>query len=289
VTRLPLFQQVVPSRLTSIVGLCVAIVLAVVVDRTHGAVREWSDGFGASRSTSASPAPTGAPRGVLAGAVAAAIALVVAAVAVVPIGTALASNTPLTTRTVALPAWFSEVAPHLPPGQVVLTFPPPAVGGSALAWQAVGSLQFAMATGAGPGSILGRAGRQRAAQAVITSAAAALFSQPTVPTADDVAAVRRALADWGVTTVAVPDFHAVPPPFGQPANTAWALGLFTDVLGRAPQFAGGTWVWTDVRNFGSPLHVSAAAFTACTNPQLLVSSPHQAIPKCVLTASGPAT
>jgi hypothetical protein len=287
-TRLPLVQEVVPSRFTSIVGLCVGIVLAIVVDRTHGAVREWLDGLGASRSTSAPPARPGAPRGVLAAAGAGAIALVVAAVAVVPIGTALASNAPLTTRTVALPAWFSEVAPHLPPGQVVLTFPLPSVGGSALAWQAVDSLQFAMATGAGPGSILARAGRQRAAQAVITSAASALFSQPTVPTADDVVAVRRALADWGVTRIAVPDFKAVPPPFGQPANTSWALGLFTVVLGRAPQFRGDTWVWADVHPGGTSRAISASAFTGCTTPQLLLQgrSPG-AVPDCVLAASNP--
>ena len=147
----PLVQNVCPDALPPLPRSCVAIVLAVVVDRTHSSVGTWVKGLGARRSARHGQRRRGALTGALAGGV----ALVVSAVAVVPIGSALASNAPLTTRAVTLPAWFSHVAPHLPPGQVVLTYPAPfALQQSAEAWQAVDSLAFRPGGGSGPGGIL---------------------------------------------------------------------------------------------------------------------------------------
>ena len=192
-TRVPLVQNVLPGRFAAITSLCVAIVLAIVVDRTHGSVGTWVKGLGARRSARHGQGRRGALTGALAGGV----ALVVSAVAVVPIGSALASNAPLTTRAVTLPAWFSDVAPHLPPGQVVLTFPPPGIGASTLAWQAVDSFHFPLAAGAGPGSILARAGKERAGLAAINAAAFSLAAPPPATVAN-IDAVRQALAGWGV-------------------------------------------------------------------------------------------
>jgi hypothetical protein len=179
------------------------------------------------------------------------------------------------------------VAPHLQPGQVVLTFPPPGFGASTLAWQAVDSLQFAMATGAGPASILQRAGTERAGQAVISDGAFSLHGPPPA-TATNLEAVRRALTGWGVTLVAVHEPETLVPPFVQLDNAAWALGFFTAVLGRAPQFHGDTWVWTDVSTAGAPVSISATAFAACTTPQIYQSPSRLAVPRCVLRASEPA-
>src|ERR1019366_447750 len=122
-THIPLIQNVLPGRFVAFSSLCVATMLAIIIDRTHGAVGTWLKGL-VAKSATGTPTPRGALTGVLAGS----IALVVAAVAVVPMGSALASNVPLTIRAVTPSRWFSAVAPHLPPGQVVLTFPPPGFG-----------------------------------------------------------------------------------------------------------------------------------------------------------------
>jgi hypothetical protein len=280
-THLPLVQNLISERFAALTSLCVAIMLAIVIDRTQGSVKAWANDLG----------PTSTRHGrvriaALAGALAGGIALVVAAVAVVPMGQAVASNVPLTTRTVALPVWFSQVAPHLPPGQVVLTVPPPGVGASTLAWQAVDSLHFAMATGAGPGSILSRAGKERAGQAVISAGSFSLDGPPK-PTVANIDAVRQALTGWGVTLIAIPEPNSLVPPFDQLDNAAWALGLFTIVLHHLPRFRGDTWVWTDVTTLGRGHHysISDSAFAACTNPQIYRNRSHLAVPDCVLRSS----
>ena len=279
-TRVPLVQNVLPGRFAAITSLCVAILLAIVVDRTHGSVGTWVKGLGARRSARHGQGRRGALTGALAGGV----ALVVSAVAVVPIGSALASNTPLTTRAVTLPAWFSDVAPHLPPGQVVLTYPAPfALQQSAEAWQAVDSLHFAMVGGSGPGSILARAGKERAGQAVISAAAFSLDGPPPATVAN-INAVRQALAGWGVTQLVVPNPFRLPR-YEQGTNPSSALGLFTLALGRAPRYQADAWVWTDVRTLGPLLSISTDAFAGCITAHLLFSPSHQAVPNCVLAAS----
>ena len=50
-----------------------------------------------------------------------------------------------------LPRWYSEVAPSLPPGRVLLSFPAPFSGiQSAMAWQAVNRMHYSQAGGGGP-------------------------------------------------------------------------------------------------------------------------------------------
>jgi hypothetical protein len=280
-THVPLVQNVIPSRLVAIISLCVAIMMAIVIDRAHRSVRSWAKGLG-STAIQHRQVLTGR----LAGAVAGFTALALVAVALVPIGSALASNTPLTTRAVTLPGWFSDIAPHLPPGEVLLTYPPPGIGSSTLAWQAVDSLHFAIAMGVGPESILQRAGKERAGQSVI-NAAAFSFDGPPKATAANIDAVRQALTGWGVTMVAVADPKTLVPPFGQFDNTAWTIALFTIVLHRLPQFRGDTWVWRDVATsvLGRHYAISASAFAGCTGPQIYQSPSRLAVPSCVLSAA----
>ena len=109
-THVPLVQNVITGRIAIITSLCAAIMLAVIVDRTYGSVAFWARGLAAKGARHHRPAP----RRVLVGVVAAGAAFVVAAVAVVPVGSALASNAPLTTQAVALPAWFSQDRPPPP-------------------------------------------------------------------------------------------------------------------------------------------------------------------------------
>jgi hypothetical protein len=207
-------------------------------------------------------------------------------VAIVPMATAEAGNIPLTTQAVSIPSWFTEIAPHLRADQVVLTFPPPVTGGSAMTWQAVDALHFVMATGAGPQSVPQRAGQERLGLGIIT-AASSLFSTLAPTTPRNVDAVRRALAGWGVTLLAIPNPDTLVPRYSRASSTAWALGLFTVVLHRVPQFRGDTWVWTDVTTLGRGLHssISDAAFAACTTPQIYQSPSRLAVPDCVLRSS----
>lgn len=278
-TGIPLVQQIIPVRIIAVTTLCAAVMLAVVVDRAYRAASVWVTERGSKRWSSADPARLGLWTRVAAGGV----AFGVAAVAVVPMGSALADNIPLTTQAVTLPPWFATTAPHLESGQVVLTFPPPGIGGSAMAWQAVDALHFAMATGTGPGNILGRAGAERAGQAVL-AAGGGFLTTPAPPTARDIRSVRQALAGWGVTVIAVPEPRWVVAPYDQAGTTAWALGLFTAALGRAPQFRGDTWVWTEVTPLGPSASLSSESFARCADARLVESPAHQAVPACILAA-----
>ena len=152
--RVPLVRSIVPGRFFLVTTLCAAVLLAVVVDRTHTLVAAALSRRAASRPDHAVPTVA------LPALAAATMALAVAAAALVPIGWNLADNIPITTRTVTLPRWFAQVAPHLPPGQVVLTVPAPfSLIQAAMAWQAVDSLHFALVGGGGPEG-LPRAGRK---------------------------------------------------------------------------------------------------------------------------------
>jgi hypothetical protein len=195
----------------------------------------------------------------------------------------VATNIPLTTESVVLPAWYSNVAPHLPAGQVVFAYPPPAVGGSAMVWQAVDSLSFSLATGAGPGSISQRAGKERVGQDLISQAALVLSVPPPV-TPGNIEAIRQAFAGWGVTYVVVADPQFLEPRYNRGGATAWALAMFTLALGRAPEFVDDTWVWSDVKSPDPVLGMSPADFEHCTSAQIFGSPSRQSVPDCVLAA-----
>jgi hypothetical protein len=282
--RLPLVQNISVARFFAMATFCAAVMVGVVVDRMHSTVACW-----VRRRRAASADRNGARharRGGWATVVAGAPALAVAALAVIPMGTALATNLPLTTDPVALPPWFAEVGPRLPPGQVVLTFPPPVIGASAMTWQAVDSLHFALATGAVPESIPARAGSERAGLNVMTSDSA-LFSTLAPATAANVDAVRKALAGWGVTLVVVPEPSALYPRYDRTSGTASALGLFTLAIGRPPQFSHDAWVWSAVQAPDPALAIGAADFARCTSGPLERRGSHLIVPDCVTSAVHP--
>lgn len=279
---MPLVQNVLPIRITSITTLCVAGVVAITMDRVFKLVRA-ATGRLAARARADAPAHRRRPS-LLPAAVAGLVVVAIGALAVVPMVSAEAVDIPLTTEPVALPAWFELVAPHLGPDQVLLTFPSPAVGGSAMTWQAVDSLSFTMATGGGPQSIPSRAGKERRGLVIMTNAAS-LFVKLAPASAENVAAVRRALAGWGVTTVVMPEPGSLVPRYSRSASTAWALGFFTLAIGRPPSLVDGSWVWSSVRSAPGRRSITRASFSRCTTPHAEPGRYDLAIPACVMRAS----
>jgi hypothetical protein len=273
-----ILENIIPGRFAALTSLCAAVMVAVIVDRLREAsgtvvrdlVGRWAQ----------------VNRTLLGAAVGAVVALGVAAVAIVPMAGAISSNVPLTTRRVVLPQWFAQLGPRLPPHQVVLAYPAPfSLVQSAMTWQAVDSMQFAMAGGSGPGAVLSRAGKERAGEAIISEVSFSLDGPPSIDSAD-VASVREALAGWGVTKVVVPGPWGLPS-YDRGNNPATALGLFTLAVGRAPQFVGGAWVWSDVESPGTALSISTEDFARCTSTDLPEGAPRQAVPDCVLAAATP--
>jgi hypothetical protein len=283
--RIPVIQNITVGRFMAVTTLAAAVAVAIVVDRCHGAVAGWlgrPDGSGPAGPPTATRG--GRRRETLAALAAGGAALAVAAVATVPLGTAVATNVPLTTQVLRSPPWFTGVAPRLPGGQVVLTYPPPVSGASALGWQAGDALHFALATGTGPESVPSRAGPERAGLAVITDASL-LLSPPPPATPGNIEAVRRALAGWRVTVVVVPDPTVLVPRYNRTSSTAAALGYFTAALGRPPRFTADAWVWTDVPSPGRRLAVTAGAVARCMTEPIGPGS-RLSVPDCVLAASG---
>lgn len=214
--HLPLAESILPQNFAVLTVLAVAALVGMLVDRV------WRLARGRLRVA------TGAA------------ALAVAAAALVPLATAW--SLPLTAQPVGVPAWFSDVAPGLPAGSVVLTYPfagPPG-DSAAMVWQAVGGMHVAIAGGCcivpGPDGHADHGTAPGSAHAVL-GALSMRLSGP-LPALDDTiaqAAVRDALVRWGVTTVVVVDRGRDP---------AYATRWFTALLGRPPADQHGAHVWT---------------------------------------------
>lgn len=302
--NLPVLDDVISGRFMIVVTLCAAVMLAVAVDRSRGAVLRATRRRSSFRSAATGRPVPGAPARVtgatdgdrtadswpatgigarLAGGV---LALAVATVALAPMAGALSTNIPLTMEPVVLPHWFTAVAPNLPAGRVVMTFPLPVTGGSAMTWQAVERFPFSLATGAGPQSVPERAGSERAGQAILVGAGS-LFATLAPPTATGVESVRRALAGWEVTTVVVPDPAVLVPPADRTAATAWALGYLTLAVGRGPRLRAGSSEWSGVRTPSPRRAITRQAFDRCTEPTRLRAFGGASVPTCVLRHSVP--
>jgi len=265
VARVPWVGDIVEVRFTLVLTLCLAVMAAVGIDR----VRAWA--------STLRPAVTW-PRATV-------VAAGVAVVALLPGLAAVWPEVPMTVRPVVLPRWYQEVGATLPPGQVLLSYPAP-FGGvqSPMAWQAVNRMSYAMAGGGGPEGLPGRAGDARAGFEVLFGATFALGAPPQ-PTAANLAAVRRALDDWRVTMVVVPDQPDLPL-YDQGRSTAYAVGLFTAALGEAPTYDHSAWVWSAVRSAGPSVAVPTGRFTTCTTGTVAGEASRSAVASCVLTGRG---
>jgi hypothetical protein len=251
VDHLPFLRDVVQSRFSAVTDLCAAVMLAVVVDRTRAeAARRWRF-----------RRPPGSPRR-LRSAVPGLVAPVVAAVALVPTGAVLAPNLPLTVQRVDMPRWFTAVAPSLPPSRVLLTYPfATADSQAAIPWQAMAGMRFKMAGGGGPTGTVARAGADSAGFAVLHDASVVVAAAPAI-SSSNLAAVRKAMRDWQVTTVVVPDDTGLDR-YEQARGTAYGVAFLTAVMGTAPTRQTGAWVWSVATTAAPPLALPTAAFDAC--------------------------
>ena len=274
--HMPVVNNIVPGRFMAMTYLCVAVLFGVVLDRVHRAVarRTRPDRAGS---------PGGLRRPIVRPHLAPAVALAVALAALAPIAVSVAGNIPLTVVPVVLPTWFTEVAPHLSSGQVVLAYPVPfAITQSALDWQAIDGMRYSMAGGGGPQGAIIRAGHERTGMELIAASSLSGTAQPA-PSAADLDAVHEALAAWGVTMVVIPNQHGLPT-YEQPSRTSSAVGLVTAVTGQRPVYQADAWVWTRVQASSAPVSISSQAFDRCVGTAPTAPGPPELVPDCVLAA-----
>jgi hypothetical protein len=276
--HVPVVQNILPVRFVAMVFLAGALMLGVIVDHTRRSVLRLVDRLGSGAHGRARTGHRGWSRltaGLVAG--------VVASVAIVPIAAAYAGNVPLTMEPVVLPQWFRTVAPHLPAGQVVLTYPT-AFGGiqSPMAWQAVVRMPFSLVGGGGPGSAPQRAGAERPGFVVLSNATVFL-DQSTAYLPSSVAKVRRALQGWGTTLVVIPDQPELPA-YDKGFNTAYAVALITAALGVPPRYVARAWTWSVPVHPSSALTVDPTAFRSCVGNVNFPVGDRQAVPNCMVAA-----
>ena len=142
--------------------LAAAAMLAIILDRVHRTQPDWRGAIGAAAVTG---------------------------VALVPMATVFAPRLPFAMQPVTLPRWYAEVAPTLPPGRVLLSYPAPFSGiQSAMAWQAVDRMHYSQAGGGGPQGVANRAGSAASGFLVISGLG---FGVGVAPPRGDHRPVRR--------------------------------------------------------------------------------------------------
>ena len=236
-TKLPIIENVIEQRFMAIGFLAAAVMLAIVLERIHRVLPDW--------------------RGVVAAAAAAGVALV-------PMTVTFGDRLPFTMRPVILPRWYTEVAPTLPPGRVLLSYPAPFSGiQSAMAWQAVNRMHYSQAGGGGPQGVRKRAGSAAPGFKVLGRLGFAVGVPVPAGTRAEIAAVRHALAVWQVTTVVIATNPAAPA-IQQGHDPTYAAAFMTATLGRLPRLQAGAWVWDNVRaGLRAPLHLAPGTIATC--------------------------
>jgi hypothetical protein len=197
----------------------------------------------------------------------------------------MAPNLPLTVQPVTVPPWFQSAAKHLPPGQVLATYPFATANSQAsIPWQAIGGMHYKMAGGGGPTGTVSRAGANRAGFAVLSAASVPVGPPPT-PSEVNLEAVRHAMRDFGVTMVVVPDGQGLPA-FQIGRGSGYGVAFYTAVLGSAPRSQDGAWVWTNVGEAPAPVgHVTANTLADCAKRGTLEGAGRSLVAHCVLTAA----
>jgi hypothetical protein len=189
----------------------------------------------------------------------------VAAIALVPIGVTFGERLPFAMTRVLLPRWYTEVAPTLPPGRVLLSYPAPFTGiQSAMAWQAVDRMHYSQAGGGGPQGTAVRSGAAAGGFRVLTKLTLN-FSRPSpTGTPAQYAAVRQALRVWKVDSVVVSTDPAAPF-LQQGQDPVYAAAFMTAALGRLPRIEAGAWVWNDVQaDTGPAFRTGSDVLNNCT-------------------------
>ena len=222
----PLLDDVIPQRFSALVDLAVALGVGLGLDALYVTLTRRR------RHRTAPPRRTAAHPALVVGLLASAAALV---------SFWWTYQVPFATRTVSIPRWYQQVAPTLPQGSVVLAypFPFPSDGVSApMTGQALDGMHYDLAGGyvkaPGPnGHALSTTPTLPPYGTLARLSARAPGSLPRVSAAS-IAAVRRAVAAWGVDVVVVTD---------EGRDPRLAVTLFERALGRPPKVEDGAWVW----------------------------------------------
>jgi hypothetical protein len=256
--NLPLLQNIFPNRFVVIAYLAAGVMLGLIVDHTYVAV-------GAHRRSVAlaSPGESDARGNQRSRWPAVMAAVIVAGVALVPMGIYLEPVLPIPTQPVVFPTWFRTVAPHLAGRQVLLVLPMPFFLEVPLTWQAINEMHYSLASGVGPEAELSRAGTAYGGQMVLDEMSSPYRTVPTV-NSSDIVAVRRAMQDWGVTTVVIPVDGSAPVDEWRVLSVPVAVELMTLATGSQPVHQEHAWVWYGVEHDGPPAIRSTAAFDRCT-------------------------
>ncbi len=250
--HVPVLQNIIQQRFMAIGFLAAAVMLALILERVYRWAPDWRGALGA---------------------------LAAACVALVPVSATFASRLPFTMRPVIVPRWYTEVAPTLPPGRVLLSMPTPFSGiQSAMSWQAVTRMPYSQAGGGGPQGVASRAGSAAAGFKVLTLLGFGVGDPAPTGTPAELAGVRHALVVWQVNTVVIATNPAAPS-LQQGRDPAYAAAFMTAALGRPPTIEAGAWVWNNVQvGLHGPLRLKRGALGTCVMAAEGRSSPVVASP-----------
>jgi len=238
-SRIPLLKEILPDQLAPLLTLFVAFLLAVGLDAVYVAHRRPTSWVARHRY-----------------AVSAAATAAVAVVALVPVFVTF--DLPFRVVPLRTPAYMRQAATGLPADAVLLTVPF-AVSGSPqpMLWQADGGYHFRLAGAAlktpnAQGGPVG-SGAPGSARRILTDLTVLGDPEPTAsPT--QIATVRRALQEWQVDDVVID---------GPSRDPVYASGFFTRVLGTAPAYEHGAWVWRLLPGGPAASAVTGAPLSQC--------------------------
>ena len=210
----------------------------------------------------------------------------------------------MTVEPIVLPTWFATVAPSVPGNPVLLALPAPfgvtsahlkwqAANGqrylfdigwkqAALTWQALDGQRTSIVGSGGLGAGLNHRAGENQGQTVITEVTFAYRSLPVVTSAD-VAAVHRALSEWGVTMVVLPDQPELPA-YDQVASVTGMAALIAAATGARPAHVADAWVWRAIDRDVPRAFPDAATYARCTAglPTRGAAAVHRSV-ACMLT------
>jgi hypothetical protein len=264
----PLLENVIQQRFMAFGFLAAAVMLALILNKVHAWVPDWRGVAGAAAVT---------------------------AVALVPVLATFAPRLPYSMQAVILPRWYTQVAPALPSGRVLLSYPAPFSGvQDAMSWQAVNRMHYSQAGGGGPQGVASRAGAAEPGFRVLQALDFGVGLPLPTGTPAELAAVRHALRLWQVTTVVVSTNPAAPT-LEQGHDATYAAAFMTAALGRLPVTQAGAWVWYSVApQLARAAHVRPGSLQRCVDRaeggtgRVALS---ERAPRCVLAlanAQGPA-
>ncbi len=274
-SSLPVLKEILADQFAPFLSLFVAFLLAVGLDAFYVAHRRP---ILRSRGTHARQTSWIASH--LAW-VTAAAAVAVGVVALVPVFVTF--DVPFTVAPVRIPAYLREVAPGLPAATVLLTVPF-AVSGSTqpMLWQADDDMHFRLAGAAlkTPNAVGGPVGQGApgSARRILSDLTITGAALPT-GTPAQVTTVRRALREWQVGEVVIA---------GASRDPVYASGFFTEVLGLAPDYRRGAWVWALPPGGPTAAPATGASLPQCRAAAAAPGARGQplAMSQCVLSGAG---